>query len=156
MRGGLHFLPNESTFRSDLSEGDAWANDKLHVIYAVMWAWLLHNNIPSGKHCTSIQEIGFICSFSFRMMPPYCMVHQEPWISLNVHNRDERKRRFLRPAYKGTINSPGLHGCYAMPWGNLWFSSASKPQITNMALSQMFGSYFQGQIAAPRISFSSR
>ncbi len=93
----------------------------LHVIYAVMWAWLLHNNIPSGKHFTSIQEIGFICSFTFRMMPPYCMAHQEPWISLNIHNRDERKRRVLHPAYKAIIKSPGLHGCYAMPRGTCDF-----------------------------------
>ena len=26
------------TFRSDLSDGDAWANDVLHLIYAVLWA----------------------------------------------------------------------------------------------------------------------
>ena len=54
-------------------------------------------------------------------MPPYWMVHQEPWISLSVYNGDERKRRIVRPAYKAIINSPGLHGCYAIPWGTYGF-----------------------------------
>ena len=103
-RSGLQSRPIKSLSpRSDLSEGDAWANFILHMIYAVM---LTRCCIKQG-HFTSVDEVSFLCIVGFRMMlPRYIVPQQSMSLAKPLFERaPSQDRNTYDPANQAVINS---------------------------------------------------